>query len=87
MKKSVLSFSLLVMLIISGMNFAFAQEQPQPKKDTVNMDTQAKPQVYYPVEDENSAPSKKGGFPVAAIIAGVVVIVGAAAFFVLKKKK
>ena len=84
MKKSVLVFSMTLLLIFSGLNVAAGQEQPKPKKDTVNMDSDAKPTFYYPVEDD-----KKGKSPVAtiAIVAGAVVVVGAGAFFLLKKKK
>ena len=83
MKKSVLVFSLTLLLIVSGLRVVVAQEQPKPKKDTVNMDTNAKPTFYYPVEDE-----KKGiSGTTIGIIAGAVVVVGAVAFFLLKKKK
>ena len=84
MKKSVLVFSMTLLLIFSGLNMVVGQEQPKPKKDTVNMDTDAKPTYYYPVEDE-----KKGKSSVAtiAIVVGAVVVVGAAGFFFLKKKK
>jgi len=83
MKKSVLVFSMTLLLIVSGMRVAVAQDQPKPKKDTVNMDTNAKPTFYYPVEDE-----KKGiSGTTIGIIAGAVVVVGAVAFFLLKKKK
>jgi hypothetical protein len=83
MKKSFLVFSMTLLLITGGLNVAFAQDQPKPKKDTINMDTNAKPTFYNAVEDE-----KKGKSPVVtiALIAGVV-IVGGAAIFVLKKKK
>jgi LPXTG-motif cell wall-anchored protein len=83
MKRSVLVFSMTMLLIVSGLRVAVAQEQPKPKKDTVNMDTNAKPEVYLPVEDE-----KKGiSGATIGIIVGAVVVVGAAAFFLLKKKK
>jgi hypothetical protein len=83
MKKSILVFSMTLILIISGLSMA-GQEQPKPKKDTVNMDTNAKPTFYYPVEDD-----KKGKGPIVtiAIVAGAVIVVGAGVFFVLKKKK
>jgi len=87
MKRSVLVFSMTALLLAAGMNVLTAQEQPQPKKDTVNMDTDAKPQFYYPVEDENAAGAEKGGFPVIPVVAGVVVIGGLGAFFALRKKK
>ena len=84
MKKSVLVFSMTLLLVFSGLSAVLGQEQPKPKKDTVNMDTDAKPTYYYPVEDD-----KKVKSPVAtiAIIVGAVVIVGGSAFFLLKKKK
>ena len=61
MKKSVLVFSMTLLLLLSGLNIAVGQEQPKPKKDTVNMDTDAKPKFYYPVEDEKEQ-SKREGF-------------------------
>jgi LPXTG-motif cell wall-anchored protein len=84
MKKSVLVFSMTLLIILGSLNAIYSQEQPKPKKDTVNMDTNAKPTFYYPVEDDKKAKS-----PVAtiAVIVGAVVIVGGAAFFLLKKKK
>ncbi len=89
MKKSVLVFFMVSLLAISGFNIAAAQDQPKPKKDTVNMDTDAKPEFYYPVEDEKAGAKsgEKGGLPIIAIVAGIVVIGAAAAFFALKKKK
>jgi LPXTG-motif cell wall-anchored protein len=85
MKKSVLVFLLATLFILGGMNIAISQEQPKPKRDTVNMDTDAKPQFYYPVEDEKAKP--KGSSSTIVIIAGAVVLAGAAGFFLLKKKK
>ena len=58
MKKSILMFSMASLLLVGGLNVAFAQEQPKPKKDTVNIDTDAKPTFYY-AEDEASK-SKRG---------------------------
>jgi LPXTG-motif cell wall-anchored protein len=85
MKKSVLVFLMTSLLFLSGVKIATAQEQPAPKKDTVNIDTDAKPTFYYATEDEKG--SKGVSTATIAIIAGAVVIVGAAAFFLLKKKK
>ncbi|MGC1389777.1 MAG: hypothetical protein WA816_01975 [Bacteroidales bacterium] len=84
MKKSVLVFSMTMLLLLGGLNVIVGQEQPKPKKDTVNMDTNAKPTYYYPVED-----NKKGKSPVTtvAIVVGAVVVVGAVGFLLLKKKK
>lgn len=87
MKKSVLVFSFTTLLLIVGMNTGIAQEQPKPKKDTVNMDTEAKPTFYYAVEDEKTDTKGKGGFPLIPVIGGLVVIAAGAAFVVLKKKK
>ena len=89
MKKSVLVFSMTSFLLLGGMNMAIAQEQPKPKKDTVNMDTDAKPEFYYAVEDEKSAAkgSSKGSSATIAIIAGAVVVAAAAGFLLLRKKK
>ena len=84
MKKSILVASMTMLLIMGGLKIAVAQERPKPKKDTVNMDTNAKPEVYYPVEDEKS---KGMSGATIGIIAGAVVVVAAAGFFLLKKKK
>ena len=75
-----------MLLLLGGLNVSFGQEQPKPKKDTVNMDTDAKPSFYYPVEDDKSAKGKSSGATIAIII-GAVVVAGAAGFFLLKKKK
>jgi LPXTG-motif cell wall-anchored protein len=85
MKKSILVISLTVILALG----AFAQEQPKPAKDTVNMDTNAKPEVYYAVEDDKANVNVKGKKSTLniTIIAGAIIIVGAAAFLLLKKKK
>jgi DNA/RNA endonuclease YhcR with UshA esterase domain len=89
MKKSVLLFSMTILLLIGGINMVSAQEQPKPKKDTINMDTDAKPTFYYAVEDEKAATkvTNKSGLQTVVIIAGVAVIVGITVFFLLKKKK
>ena len=88
MKKVVLVFSMTSLLLLSGMNMVIAQEQPKPKKDTVNMDTDAKPTFYYAVEDEKGGAKGKGkGSATIAIIAGAVIVVGAAGFYFMKRKK
>jgi len=86
MKRSVLVFSMLSLLVIGGLNIANAQEQPAPKKDTVNMDTEAKPTFYYTTEDDK-ANDKKGSGPTIVIIVGVVILLAGAGFILLKKKK
>jgi LPXTG-motif cell wall-anchored protein len=84
MKRSILVFSMASLMLAGSLKVTVAQDQPKPKKDTVNIDTDAKPTFYY-AEDE--AAKSKGGIPVVAIIAGVAVVVAAGAFFVLRKKK
>jgi hypothetical protein len=86
MKKVFLS-ALVALVMVSGT--VMAQEQPVPQKDTVNMDTDAKPTFYYDVEDEESldTASGKSASGVIAIVVGAVIVVGAAAFLLLRKKK
>jgi hypothetical protein len=84
MKKSILVFSMAAMLLAGGLKVVVAQEQPKPKKDTVNIDTDAKPTFYYAEDEKNASKSKTG---LIVIIAGAVIVAGAAAYFLLKKKK
>lgn len=84
MKKAILVFSMASLLFAGSIRVAVSQDQPKPKKDTVNIDTDAKPTFYYAEEE---AAKSKGGIPTIAIIAGVAVVVAAGAFFILKKKK
>lgn len=85
MKKTVLLFAMVSLLLIGGMNLTVAQEQPSPKPDTVNMDTYAKPTFYYAEEDK--AVESKGSGTSIAIIAGVVIVAAAVGFFLVKKNK
>ena len=89
MKKSILAITFSMILAISGLTAINAQEQPKPQKDTVNMDTDAKPTQYYDIEDDDAKAGTKSGVPVTLIllIAGVVVIVGGVAYTFLRKKK
>lgn len=88
MKKSILAITFSMMLIISGLTAINAQEQPAPQKDTVNMDTDAKPTQYYDIEDDKTETgSEKGSVVLIALIIGAVIVVGGVAFFLLKKKK
>lgn len=87
MKKSVLLFSITTILLFGSLNIITAQEQPAPKKDTVNIDTDAKPQFYYAVEEEKAEAKSGSNSLMIIIIAGAVVIAGGAAFYFLKKKK
>ena len=89
MKKALLVLSLSAIFAISGLVPAVAQDQPKPKKDTVNIDTDAKPTTYYDVEDNKTAAesTEKGSNGTIVIIAGVVIVAGAVALFLLRKKK
>jgi hypothetical protein len=90
MKKAISILSLAALLIMVNSSMAISQDKPKPKKDTVNMDSNAKPRQYYAVEDEKAKPAaKKGGGSTATIviIAGAAVIIGATAFFMMKKTK
>jgi LPXTG-motif cell wall-anchored protein len=87
MKKVLLVMSMAGLLMVSGTGMVKAQEEPKPKKDTVNMDTNAKPEFYYATDDENTAAKKGVSGATIAIIGGVVVVAAAAGFFLLKKKK
>jgi len=88
MKKTILTISLTLLFALCGLTTSFSQDQPKPQKDTVNIDTDAKPTTYYDIEDEGAASDKeKGSGGTIAIILGAVVVVGAVAYFLLKKKK
>jgi LPXTG-motif cell wall-anchored protein len=90
MKKAFLIISLVSVCVFCGSSLTMAQEQPKPKKDTVNIDTDAKPTFYYAVEDEKKEGNKesdKSSAGLIAIIIGAVIIAGGAAFFLLRKKK
>lgn len=83
MKKTALILSFAALMLTA--NFAVAQDQPKPKKDTVNIDTDAKPTFYY-AEDESTSESK-GSSTTIIIIAGVVVVLAGGLYLVLRKKK
>jgi hypothetical protein len=89
MKRTILTISLTALFALCGLTSSYSQDQPKPQKDTVNIDTDAKPKTYYEIEDDNAAASgkEKGSGGTIAIILGAVVVVGAVAFFLLKKKK
>lgn len=89
MKKSILALAFSMILAISGLISVNAQEQPAPQKDTVNMDTDAKPTQYYDIEDDDTKAGAKSGVSMGLIllIAGVIVVVGGVAYTFLKKKK
>jgi len=83
MKRIALILS-LAMILMAG-NVASAQEQPKPKKDTVNIDTDAKPTFYY-AEEEKPAGSIGSGVTIA-IVAGVIVVLAGGFYFMMKRKK
>jgi uncharacterized protein YjeT (DUF2065 family) len=90
MKKSILGVALSFVLMVGGIVPVKAQEEPKPQKDTVNIDTDAKPQFYYSVEDEKAGTeNKEGKSPVVlvAIIVGAVIVVGGIGLLLLKNKK
>ena len=89
MKRAIIVLSLASLFIFSAAGVLRAQEEPKPKKDTVNQDTYAKPTFYYSTEDEKaSKAAKKGGSAtIIAIVCGVVVVGAGITFFLLKKKK
>jgi len=88
MKKTILILTMAIMVIATYSLSAFSQDKPKPKKDTINMDTNAKPTKYYAVEDEKTgAKGGKSGVTEIAIIAGIaVIIIGGIVFFVMRKK-
>jgi LPXTG-motif cell wall-anchored protein len=86
MKKALLTISVFVLLSIGSLSLVRAQDQPAPKKDTVNMDTYAKPENYYSTEDEKHS-KKSGSGTTIGIIAGAVVVVAGAGYFLLRKKE
>jgi len=83
MKKYILILSIAAFMMTA--DFAFAQEQPKPQKDTVNIDTDAKPTFYYAEEDEPTG--SKGNTTTIAVIAGVAVILAGGFFLLMKRKK
>lgn len=86
--KKIIALIAVAVLLTGTMN-VLAQEQPKPAKDTVNMDTYAKPEKFYEIEDDAVAESGKGGKSglIIAIIAGVVVVAGVAGYLITRKKK
>ena len=84
MKKSILVCAMASLMLVGGLKRAVSQDQPKPKKDTVNIDTDAKPTFYYAEEEKKESRSNTGTI---GIIAGAVIVVGAVAYFLLKKKK
>jgi hypothetical protein len=97
MKRAILFFLMFLLLFLGGINLKAqdqpvprgdtAVSQPAPKKDTVNMDTYAKPQTYYGVEDEESMNNKgKGSGTAVIIIVAAIVIIGGIALILMRGK-
>jgi LPXTG-motif cell wall-anchored protein len=87
MKKTVLSFMFAFLLLFGGLTLVNAQDQPAPKKDTVNIDTDAKPEKFYAIEDEDSMGDGEESNSTTVIIIAAVAILGGAALLFLRKKK
>ena len=88
MKKAIFVFSITFLLLFGNFNLLVAQDVPKPKKDTVNLDTYAKPEFYYAEDEKSEAKSKSSGAGTTiAIIVGVVVVISIGGYFFLKKKK
>ena len=83
MKRQFFIFFVTAFFFLAGMSIVTAQDQPAPKKDTVNIDTDAKPQFYYAEEEETGKKSNTG----AIVGAGAVVVIAAGYFFFRKKKQ
>jgi LPXTG-motif cell wall-anchored protein len=89
MKKSLLTIIIAIAFAIWGMLPVCAQEQPEVQKDSVNMDTEAKPTQYYDVEDDKTeagGESKSSAIPVIGIVCAVLII-GSVVYFISKKRK
>lgn len=88
MKKLLIVSVAFFTLSITPLAMLKAQDEPMPKKDSVNMDTIVKPTFYYAIEDEVAGESGKGGSAsTVVIIAAGIIIAGVAAIYLLKKKK
>ena len=89
MKRIFATLALAFIFLLASSGMAAAQEAPHPNKDTVNMDTDAKPTFYYAVEDEGSASKQKegGSGSTVGIVVAVVAVAAVAGYFLLRKKK
>jgi hypothetical protein len=98
MKRTILFILMIFLLFLGGMNLKAqdqpiprgdtAVSQPAPKKDTINMDTYAKPQTYYDIEDEESMGKKgKGSGSIVIIIVASIVVIGGIALILMRRKK
>jgi hypothetical protein len=77
MKKSILVLSMASLMLVGSLKTAVSQDQPKPKKDTVN--------TFYYAEEEKA--DSKGGFPTIAVGSGVAVLVALGIIVILRKKK
>jgi hypothetical protein len=88
MKKYLIVLSICALVFLGGPVMLRGQDQPKPKKDTVNIDTDARPTFYYPVEDDKAGkkPGSGKGSSFTIILIASVVVAGVAGYFMLKKK-
>ncbi len=88
MKRTLLTLAFVSILVFGGLSVLRAQEEPKPKKDSVNMDTVIKPTFYYAVEDEKSEDkgNKGGSASTIIVIVAAVIIVGGIVISLVKKK-
>jgi LPXTG-motif cell wall-anchored protein len=87
MKRSLSVILLALMLQFGGLTMLSAQDQPNTRPDTVNMDTEAKPEFYYDVEDEESMEKKEDNSTLLIGAAAAVVIIAGVVVVLRKKKK
>lgn len=87
MRRSVLTIVFLFAVLFGGLSFLNAQDQPAPKKDTVNMDTYAKPEFYYATEDEGEMEDGKGANTTVIVIAVAVIVVAGVVVMAARKRK
>lgn len=98
MKRTILFFVMAFLLFLAGLNLKAqdqpvprgdtAVSQPAPKKDTVNMDTHAKPEAYYDIEDEESMQKEgKGSGSTVIIVIAAVIVIGGIALILMRRKK
>ena len=89
MKRTILAISLTALFALCGLTSSFSQDQPKPQKDTVNIDTDAKPTFYYEIEDDKatSEGSGKSSKVMIIVIAAVVITGGAVGYYIVRNKK
>ncbi len=76
-------FTIVFLMLFTAEITLKSQDQPKPKKDTVNMDTNAKPTFYYADEDVKT----KNNTATTVIIAGAAIVVIAGVVLLFRRKK